>query len=59
LAAFTPHFKDVGAATAVAVTMAFNAIAVTVAVRRYLGFIPVLSLAGTLGGSVRSSAPNP
>jgi O-antigen/teichoic acid export membrane protein len=44
LAILTPRFGAVGAAAATAATMLLNAVAVTVSVRRHLGFIPLFSL---------------
>ena len=41
LAAFTPHFGDVGAAIATAITMIVNAIGVSLAARRDLKFVPL------------------
>ena len=48
LALLAVRFGDAGAATAVAVTMLFNAAAVTISVRRHLGFVPLLSIRDSL-----------
>ncbi len=43
LAALTPHFGDVGAAWATAITMVMNAVSVTIAAKRDLGLVPLLA----------------
>jgi O-antigen/teichoic acid export membrane protein len=44
LALLTPWLGATGAATATALTMIVNGIAVTISVKRHLGFVPLLSL---------------
>jgi O-antigen/teichoic acid export membrane protein len=44
LALLTPRFGAIGAATATAATMLLNAVAVTFAVKRHLGFVPLVSV---------------
>jgi O-antigen/teichoic acid export membrane protein len=44
LAILTPRFGAIGAASATAATMLFNAVAVTFAVKRHLGFVPLFTL---------------
>ncbi len=55
LALLTPHYGAIGAASATAATMALNGVAVSIAARRHLGFVPLFKLYGLVRSRLAAS----